>query len=149
MIVLSYSQRLQLMLVYFKLVMVKSPAKLLKKCEGRDALSDILQRHVGAINYSLHTGRERARTNLFVFTEEFQWKPLPSEKNFFAATSCPNSVWFDFVWPVRATKWCGADQDFHENSQSVHSNRFQAASTRRRNLLLQLLSYYSPILGKI
>ena len=129
--------------------MVKSPEKLVKKCEGRDALSDILQRHVVAINHSLYTGRERARTNLFVFTEEFQWKLLPSEHNFFAATSCTNSVWFDFVWPVRATKWCCADQDFHENSQSVHTNRFHAASTRRRNLLLQLLSYCSPILGKI
>ena len=53
--------------------MVKSPAKLVKKCEGRDSLSDILQRHVGATNYSLYTGRESAaRTNLFVFREEFK-----------------------------------------------------------------------------
>lgn len=71
-IVLSYSQRLKLIFVYFKLVMVKSPAKLVKKCEGRDSLSDILQRPVGATNHSFYTGRETARTNLFVFTEEFK-----------------------------------------------------------------------------
>lgn len=49
------------MFVYFKLVMVKSPAKLVKKCEGRDSLSDILQRHVRATNHSLYTGRETGR----------------------------------------------------------------------------------------
>ena len=64
--------------------MVKSPAKLVKKCEGRDSLSDILQRHVGATNYSLYTGRESAaRTNLFVFTEEFKGKTTTFGTEFF------------------------------------------------------------------
>ena len=44
-IVLSYGQRLKLIFVYFKLVMVKSSAKLVKKCELRSGLS---QRHIAA-----------------------------------------------------------------------------------------------------
>ena len=54
--------------------------------------------------------RHVAATNRFVCTGEFLWKSL--QQNFVPATSCTNSVWFDFLRLVRATKLCCGDKIF-------------------------------------
>ena len=43
-------------------------------------------------------------TNCSVCTGEFLWKSLLLQQNFVIATSCTNSVWFDFLWLVGVTK---------------------------------------------
>ena len=57
---------------------------------------------------------------------------------FVAATSRTNSVRFDFLRLVAATKFCCGDKDFNKNS-SVHTKQFVAA-TCRLTLLLQLVA---------
>ena len=74
----------------------------------------------------------------FVCTAEFLWKSLSLQQNFVAATSRTDSVWFDFLRLVAATKFCCGDKDFHKNSP-VHTKRFVAA-TCRLTLLLQLVA---------
>ena len=59
-------------------------------------------------------------------------------KIFVAATSRTDSVWFDFLRLVAATKFCCGDKDFHKNSPA-HTKRFVAA-TCRLTLLLQLVA---------
>ena len=49
-------------------------------------------------------------------TREFLWKSLSPQQNFIAITSCTNSVWFDFLQHVAATKVCCRDKDFQKNS---------------------------------
>ena len=66
------------------------------------------------------------------------WKSLSLQQNFVAATSRTDSVWFDFLRLVAATKFCCGDKDFHKNSP-VHTKRFVAA-TCRLTLLLQLVA---------
>ena len=82
--------------------------------------------------------RHVAATNRFVCTGEFLWKSLSLQQNFVAATSRTDSVWFDFLRLVAATKFCCGDKDFHKNSP-VHTKRFVAA-TCRFTLLLQLVA---------
>ena len=53
-------------------------------------------------------------------------------------TSRTDSVWFDFLQLVAATKFCCGDKNFHKNSP-VHTKRFVAA-TCRLTLLLQLVA---------
>ena len=64
-----------------------------------------------------------AGTNHFVCTWEFLWKSLSLHVTI---TSHTNSVWFDFLRNVAATKFCLGDKDFYKNS-SVHTNRFVTA----------------------
>ena len=66
------------------------------------------------------------------------WKSLSLQQNFVAATSRTDSVWFDFLRLVAATKFCSGDKDFYKNSP-VHTKRFVAA-TGRLTLLLQLVA---------
>ena len=51
----------------------------------------------------------------FARSREFLWKSLSQQQSFVAATSRRNSVWFDFVRLVVATKFCFGDRDFHKN----------------------------------
>ena len=87
--------------------------------------SNMLRRHIAA-------------TNNFVCTGEIWWKSLSLQQNFVAATSHTNSVWFDFLQHVAATKFCCRDRDFQKNFP-VHTKRF-VATTCRRNMLLQLVA---------
>ena len=116
--------------------------------KGRYTLGDKLQQHVAATYHSMCTGRATscsnkvrrhfAATNRFVCTGEFLWKSLSLQQNFVSATSRTDSVWFDFLRLVAATKFCCGDKDFHKNSP-VHTKRFVAA-TCRLTLLLQLVA---------
>ena len=65
-------------------------------------------------------------------------KIFVAAKEFVAATSRTDSVWFDFLRLVAATKFCCGDKDFHKNSPA-HTKRFVAA-TCRLTLLLQLVA---------
>ena len=57
----------------------------------------------------------------FVCTGEFLWRSSP-QQNFVTTRSCTNSIWFDFVQLVVATKsWC-RDKDSHKNFP-VHNTR--------------------------
>ena len=73
-------------------------------------------------------------TNRFVCTGEFLWKSLSLQQNFVAATSRTNSVWFDFLRLVAATKFRCRDKDFPKNSP-VHTKRFVVATCRLTVLL--------------
>ena len=97
--------------------------------KGRYTLGDKLQQHVAATRCSDKSLRVHWR-NL--------WKSLSLQQNFGAATSRTDSVWFDFLQLVAATKFCCGDKDFHKNSP-VHTKRFVAA-TCRLTLLLQLVA---------
>ena len=95
--------------------------------------SNTLRRHVAA-------------TNPFVCVGEFLWrKSLSLQQSFVAATSRTNSVWFDFLRLVAATKLCCGDKDFHKNFPA-HTTRFVAA-TCRCNVLLQLVAKCVPTKG--
>ena len=100
-----------------------------RSCKGRYTLGDELQQHVAATRCSDKSLRVNWR-NL--------WKSLSLQQNFVAATSRTDSVWFDFLRLVAATKFCCGDKDFHKNSP-VHTKRFVAA-TCRFTLLLQLVA---------
>ena len=65
-------------------------------------------------------------------------KCLSLQQNFVAATSRTDSVWFDFLRLVAATKFLCGDKDFHKDSP-VHTERFVAA-TCRLTVLLQLVA---------
>ena len=97
--------------------------------KGRYTIGDKLQQHVAATRCSDKSLRVYWR-NL--------WKSLSLQQNFVAATSRTDSVWFDFLRLVAATKFCCGDKDFHKNSP-VHTMRFVAA-TCRLTLLLQLVA---------
>ena len=113
--------------------------------KGRYTLGDKLQQQVAATEHSMCTGsstscsntlrRHVAATNRFVCTGKFLWKSLSLQQSFVAATSRTNSVWFDFLRLVAATKLCCGDKDFHKNSPA-YTTRFVAA-TCRCNVLLQ------------
>ena len=106
----------------------------------------MLKKRINA--WSVHTRRQvaptrrgdtSAATNRFARTAGFLWKSLLLQKNFVAATSRTNSVWFDFLRLVAATKkFCCGDKDFHKTSP-VHTKRFVAA-TYRLTVLLQLVA---------
>ena len=106
----------------------------------------VLKKRINA--WSVHTRRQvaptrrgdtSAATNRFARTAGFLWKSLLLQKNFVAATSRTNSVWFDFLRLVTATKkFCCGDKDFHKTSP-VHTKRFVAA-TYRLTVLLQLVA---------
>ena len=70
-------------------------------------------------------------------------KIFVSAKHFVAATSRTNSVWFDFLQHVAATKFCCKDKDFHKNSP-VHTKTFVAATCRRDMFLNLSPSVYRP-----
>ena len=125
---------------------------------GRYTLGDELQ--------PTHRGDTSAATNRFVRTGEFLWKSLLLQKNFVAATSRTNSVWFEFLRLAAATKFCCGDKDFHRTSPvhseaicrcDVSSHRLAATSRRacshgvicRRAVLLQLVAKCVPTLKKI
>ena len=126
----------------------KSVLKVWFKHKGRYTLGDRLQQQFAVTNHSVCTGpaascgnmlwRHIAATNRFVCTAEILWKSSSLQQNFVAATSRTNSVWFDFLQHVAATKFCCRDNDFHKNSQ-VHTKRFVAAMCRS-DMLLQLVA---------
>lgn len=63
------------------------------------------------------------------------WKSLSLKQSFVPATSCTNSVSFDFLRLVAATKFCSRDKDFHKNlDSSTHE------MICRGNVLLQLFA---------
>lgn len=63
------------------------------------------------------------------------WKSLSLKQSFVPATSCTNSVSFDFLRLVAATKFCSRDKDFHKNlDSSTHE------MICRSNVLLQLFA---------
>ena len=63
-----------------------------------------------------------AATNRFACTREFLWKSLLLQQNFVTATSSTDSVWFDFLRLVAATKFCWGDKDFHKTSPDTWSD---------------------------
>ena len=71
-------------------------------------------------------------TYCLVCNWECLWKSLSLQHNFVTSTSHTNSVWFDFLKLVTATKFCCRDKDFHKNSP-VHMKRFD-------NMLRQLVT---------
>ena len=75
-------------------------------------------------------------------------KGIPGERDrvpkFRSPSLSTNSVWFDFVRLVAATKFCCGDKDFHRNSP-VHTKRLVAAACRH-NVLPQLVAYCVPTL---
>ena len=77
-------------------------------------------------------------TNCFVWSGEFLWKSLSQQQNF-TATNRTNSVWFDFVRLVAATKFCWGDKDFHKNSP-VQTKKIVSAMCWS-NVLLQLVCF--------
>ena len=81
-----------------------------------------------------------AATNRSVCNGEFLWKSLLLQQNFVAATSRTNSVLFDFLQLVAATKFCCIDKYFQKNSP-VHRKRFVAA-TCRLTVLLKLVAWH-------
>ena len=97
--------------------------------KGRYTLDDKLQQHSEA------TGRSdkllRVYWRIFV-------KIFVAATEFVAATSRTDSVWFDFLRLVAATKFRCTDKDFPKNSP-VHTERFVAA-TCRLTVLLQLVA---------
>ena len=97
--------------------------------KGRYTLDDKLQQHVAATRCSDKSLREYWRIFVKIFV---------AATEFVAATSRTDSVWFDFLRLVAATKFCGGDKDFRKNSP-VHTKRFVAA-TCRLTLLLQLVA---------
>ena len=100
--------------------------------KGRYTLGDIgdkLQQHVAATRCSDKSFRVYWRIFVKIFV---------AATEFVAATSRTDSVWFDFLRLVAATKFCCGDKDFHKNSP-VHTKRFVAA-TCRLTLLLQLVA---------
>ena len=84
-------------------------------------LGDKLQQQVETTDHSVWTGpatdklqQHVVATNRFVCTGEILWKSLSLQWNFVAATTRINSVWFDFLQHVAATKLCCRDKDFHK-----------------------------------
>ena len=75
-------------------------------------------------------------------------KGIPGERDrapkFRPPSLSTNSVWFDFVRLVAATKFCCGDKDFHKNSP-VHAKGFVAA-TCRHNVVPQLVAQWVPTL---
>ena len=63
-----------------------------------------------------------AATYRFVCTGEFLWKSLSLQRNFAAAVSRKNSVWFDFLRHVAAIKFRCGDKDFHQKIQFTRSD---------------------------
>ena len=120
----------------------------LKGLKGRYTLGDKLQQQVAATDHSVCTGpatscsnmlrRHIEATNRFVCTGDILWKSLSLQQNFVTATSRTNSVWFDFLQNVPATKFFCRNKDFHKNSQ-IHTKRFVAAMCCS-DMLLQLVS---------
>ena len=96
---------------------------------GRYTLGNKLQQHVAATRCSDKSLRVYRRIFVKIFV---------AATEFVAATSRTDSVWFDFLRLVAATKFCCGDKDFHKNSP-VHTKRFVAA-TCRLTLLLQLVA---------
>ena len=86
---------------------------------------------------SVHTRRQVAAT----CCSDILRRQIAScvQQNFVAATSRTDSVWFDFLRLVAATKFCCGDKDFHKNSP-VHTKGFVAA-TCHLTLLLQLVAW--------
>ena len=119
-----------------------------RRFKGRYTLGDKLQQQVAATDHSVCSGsatswsnmlrRHIAATNRFVCTGEILWKSLSLQQNFVAATSRTNSVRFDFLQHVAATKFCDRDKDYHKISP-VHTKRF-FAETCRHDMLLQLVA---------
>ena len=97
--------------------------------KGRYTLGDKLQQHGEAT----HRSNKSLRVYWRIFVKIFV-----AATEFVAATSRTDSVWFDFLRLVAATKFCCGDKDFHKNSP-VHTKRFVAA-TCRLTLLLQLVA---------
>ena len=97
--------------------------------KGRYTLGDRLQQHVAATCCSDKSLRMYWRIFVKIFV---------AATEFVAATSRTDSVWFDFLRLVAATKFCCGDKYFHKNSP-VHTKRFVAA-TCRHTLLLQLVA---------
>ena len=83
--------------------------------------------------------RHIAATNRFVCTGEIFWKSLSLQWNFVAATTRINSVWFDFLQHVAATKLCCRDKDFHKKF-SIYTRSDFVAATCRCYMLLQLVA---------
>ena len=98
-------------------------------CKGRYTLGDKLQQLVAATRCNDKSLRVYWRIFVKIFV---------AATEFVAATSRTDSVWFDFLRLVAATKLCCGDKDFHKNSP-VHTKRFVAA-TCRLTLLLQLVA---------
>jgi len=98
-------------------------------CKGRYTLGDKLQQRVTATRCSDKSLRVYWRIFVKIFV---------AATEFVAATRRTDSVWFDFLQFVAATKFCCRDKDFHKNSP-VHTKRFVAA-TCRLTLLLQLVA---------
>ena len=71
-------------------------------------------------------------------TGEFLWKSLSLQQNFVSATSRTDSVWFDILRLVAATKFCCGVKVFYKNSP-VHTKQFVVA-TCRLTVLLQLVA---------
>ena len=97
--------------------------------KGRYTLGDKLQQHSEATR--------RSDKSLRVYCRILR-KCLSLQQNFVAATSRTDSVWFDFLRLVAATKFRCGDKDFHKDSP-VHTERFVAA-TCRLTVLLQLVA---------
>ena len=66
---------------------------------------------------------------------EFLWKSLSLQHNFVTATSHTNSVWFDFLKLVAATKFCCRDKDFPKNAPTSHQ------TCRQRSELAVTMTY--------
>ena len=86
---------------------------------------------------SVNTRRQVAAT----CRSDILWRQIAScvQQNFVAEKRDTNSVWFDFLRLVAATKFCCGDKDFHKNSP-VHTKGFVAA-TCHLTLLLQLVAW--------
>ena len=88
-------------------------------------LGDKLQQQVETTDHSVWTGpatdklqqhvvaTHRSDKSLCVYWRDL-WKSLSLQRNFVAATTRINSVWFDFLQHVAATKLCCRDKDFHK-----------------------------------
>ena len=100
--------------------------------KGRYTLGDKLQQQVMATDHSISTGLATSccnmlwqhimETNHFVCTGEILWKNLSLQQNFVAATSHTNSVWFDFLQHVAATKFCCRAKIFTKILQYTRSD---------------------------
>ena len=111
-----------------------SSLRLSGKCwghKGRYTLGDKLQQQVAVTDHSMCTGlatscsnmlrRYIAATNCFVCTGEILWKSLSLQQNYVAATSHTNSVWFDFLQHVAATKFSSTHEAiYHRDVSSRH-----------------------------
>ena len=95
--------------------------------KGRYTLGDKLQQQVAATDHSVCSGSATSCSNtsqrqIASCVETDFHKISPVQQNFVAATSRTNSLRFDFLQHVAATKFCCRDKDFTKCLQYTRSD---------------------------